>query len=63
VKGRDGLIFVCKMIDISAAFLKGDMESPTFTDWPAGMLEMGFATQEDFKEFCLQELLKNVWEC
>jgi hypothetical protein len=59
-QGREGLTFVCKMIDIAAAFLEGDMESPTFIDWPADMLEMGFATQEDLKEFCLQ-LLKSMY--
>jgi hypothetical protein len=59
-QGKDGLTFVCEMIDILAAFLEGNMESPTFIDWPAGMLEMGFATQEDLKKFCLQ-LLKNMY--
>ena len=54
------MTFVCEMIDIAAAFLEGDMESPTFINWPAGMLEMGFATQEDFKKFCLQ-LLKSLY--
>lgn len=60
VHGRDGMVFVCKMIDISATVLEGNMESPTFIDWPAGMLDMGFATQEDLEEFCLQ-LLKNMY--
>jgi hypothetical protein len=61
VQGRDGMIFVCEMlIDISAVFWEGDMESPTFIDWAAGMLEMGFATQEDLKEFRLQ-LLKSMY--
>jgi hypothetical protein len=48
------------MIDIAAAFLEGDMESPTFINWPAGMLEMGFATQEDLKKVCLH-LLKSMY--
>jgi hypothetical protein len=47
------------MIDILVAFLEGDMDSPTFIDWPQGMLEMGFTTQADLKEFCLQ-LLKGM---
>jgi hypothetical protein len=41
-QGRDGVVFTCEMIDISAAFLEGDMDSPTFVYWPQGMLEMGF---------------------
>jgi hypothetical protein len=49
------------VINIAVAFLGGDMESPTFINWPAGMLEeMGFATQEDLKKFCLH-LLKSMY--
>ncbi len=27
-----------------------------FIDWPQGMLELGFATQDELKEFCLKLL-------
>jgi hypothetical protein len=36
--GRDGMISVCEIIDILAAFLEGDMESLIFIDWPAGLV-------------------------
>ena len=59
-QGKDGLIFVCQMIDIEAAFLEGDMKTETFIDWPQGMLELGFTTGNDLKEFCLK-LLKSMY--
>jgi hypothetical protein len=36
------------------------MKTATYIDWPQGMLELGFATQEDLDEYCLR-LLKSMY--
>lgn len=52
--------FEAEMIDITAAFLEGTIRVPTFIDWPDGMLELGFASEKDIEENCIQ-LLKSMY--
>jgi hypothetical protein len=48
-------------IDIEAAFLERDMDQnrPTFIEWPKGMLELRFITQEGYETTYIQ-LLKSM---
>ena len=39
--------FEAEMIDITAAFLEGTINVPTFIEWPDGMLDLGFALKKD----------------
>jgi hypothetical protein len=55
-----GLGYEMDMINIEAEFLEGDMDKSTFIEWPAGMLELGFTTEEEFNESCIQ-LLKSMY--
>jgi hypothetical protein len=52
---------VAEMINILAAFLEGTIRVDTFIDWPNGMNEMGFASQDHIDNFCIQ-LLKLMYE-
>jgi hypothetical protein len=52
--------FVAEMIDISAAFLEGTIRVETYIEWPEGMKEMGFASQDDIDKYCIQ-LLKSMY--
>ena len=66
---RTGLILVCdkqeedwtcEVIDVEAAFLEGKIESPTFIEWPDGMVEFGFITEEERELYCIQ-LTKSMY--
>jgi hypothetical protein len=48
------------MINIIAAFLEGTIRVPPFINWPYGMLDLGFASQEDIEQNCIQ-LLKSMY--
>jgi hypothetical protein len=50
--------WVLKIIDVEAAFLEGDMEKTMHIKWPAGMVHLGFITEEE--ENCCIEQLKSV---
>jgi hypothetical protein len=52
--------FVAEMIDITAAFLEGTIRVPTFIDWPDGMVELGFVSEDDVQNNCIQ-LLKSMY--
>ncbi len=52
--------FRAEMIDITAAFLEGTIRVPTFIDWPDGMQDLGFASQDDIDNYCIQ-LLKSMY--
>jgi hypothetical protein len=52
--------FEAEMIDISAAFLEGTIRVPCFIDWPDGMLDLGFASEQDLEKNCI-ELLKSIY--
>ena len=43
------------MIDIEAAFLNADLESdrPVYAEWPEGIVELGFITEEDLRKYCI----------
>ena len=45
-----------EMIDIEAAFLNAELESdrPVYAEWPEGLVELGFITEEEKKEFCIK---------
>ena len=42
------------MIDIEAAFLEGEMDMDMYIEWPEGMLELGFITQEEHNGYCIK---------
>jgi hypothetical protein len=59
--GHDGLKYVCEFIAIEAAFLEGEIDKATYIEWPTGMLELRFITQEEFDNCCIL-LLKLMYE-
>jgi hypothetical protein len=52
--------FKAEMIDITAAFLEGTIRVPTFIEWPDGMQDLGFASDDDMENYCIQ-LLKSMY--
>jgi hypothetical protein len=48
--------FVVEMVDITAAFLEGTIWVPTFIEWPDRMQDLGFASQDDINNHCIQLL-------
>jgi hypothetical protein len=42
-----------KCSTFEAAFLKADLDSknPVYVEWPKGMVELGFITEEEWKEY------------
>jgi hypothetical protein len=58
--GHDGLKYESELIDIGAAFLEGKMDTATYIEWPTGMLELRFITQQEYEE-CSILLLKLMY--
>ena len=48
------LFWGCELIDIEAAFLEGKLRVSTFTELPPGLVELGFMTQEEYDETCIE---------
>ena len=46
--------WICKTIDIEAAFLEGDIEEPTFMEWSPGMKELGQINKKFRKNNCIR---------
>ena len=42
------------VVDIEAAFLEADLEEEVFIDWPEGIVELGYATQDMVDEMVIQ---------
>jgi hypothetical protein len=53
-RAADG--WIDEMIDIEAAFLNADLDSdtPIYAEWPEGMVELGFITEEERAENCIE---------
>ena len=50
----------CELIDIEAAFLEGDIDKPTFMEWPPGMMLLGQADEETIQHKCIM-LNKSIY--
>ena len=48
------LFWICELIDIEAAFLEGRLKVNTYIDLPPGLVELGFMTQEEYDEACIE---------
>ena len=46
--------WILEMFDVEAAFLNADLEHQQFIDWPLGMVELGFITQQEKEEYCIE---------
>ena len=44
----------CELVDIEAAFLEGKLKQKAYIDLPPGLVELGFMTQEEFDECCIE---------
>ena len=44
----------CQCIDIQAVFLNADMGIEMFVEWPTGMVDMGFITNDEYENTCIQ---------
>jgi hypothetical protein len=49
-----------EIIDIEAAFLEGTLEEPAYIEWPEGMVELGFITEEQARTTVAQ-LFKSMY--
>jgi hypothetical protein len=46
--------WVLESFDVEAAFLNSEVERETFIEWPEGMIELGFITEQEKKDYCIQ---------
>ena len=42
------------VVDIEAAFLEADLDEEVFIEWPEGIVDLGYATQEMVDTMCIQ---------
>ena len=49
-----------EMFDVEAAFLNADLDKQVFIEWPQGMLELGFITEKEKSQKCI-ELTKAMY--
>lgn len=45
--------WICELIDIKAAFLEGEIDKPTFMEWPPGMLVLKQIDEETLRQMCI----------
>jgi hypothetical protein len=50
-KGED---WILEMFDVEAAFLNAELDKPMYVEWPEGIVELGFLTQEELDKYCIQ---------
>lgn len=50
----------CDVIDIEAAFLEGEIDTPSYLDWPDGIELLGFIAPEEKKTTCIK-LVKSIY--
>jgi hypothetical protein len=43
-----------ELFDVEAAFLNSELDTEVFIEWPQGILELGFITQKEEEENCIQ---------
>ena len=46
--------WICEMFDVEAAFLNATLDIPMYLEWPEGMVELGFITAEEEKDYVIQ---------
>jgi hypothetical protein len=46
--------WVLERFDIGAAFLNAELEKPMDVEWPEGIMELGFLTQNELKKYCIK---------
>ena len=49
------------MFDVEAAFLNSDVEGETYIEWPEGMIELGFISEQEKNKYCIK-LSKAMYE-
>jgi hypothetical protein len=45
-----------EVVNVETAFLEGDMEKTVSIEWPAGTVQMGFMSEEEKEECCIEQL-------
>ena len=45
--------WTCEIVDVEAAFLNADLHEDLFIEYPEGVVELGFETQETTLNFCI----------
>ena len=50
----EGMDWVCEAFDIEAAFLEPCLDIEMYIEWPVGMVELGFLTEEEYESTCVQ---------
>ena len=54
--------WVLEMFDVEAAFLNAELDQPTFIEWPQGMEELGFISEEEKTRILYSTNQSNVWK-
>ena len=44
--------WVCEMFDVEAAFLESKVETECYVEWPEGIVDLGFMTQDEADSTC-----------
>ena len=44
--------WVCEMFDVEAAFLESKVETECYVEWPEGISDLGFMTEEEENSTC-----------
>jgi Reverse transcriptase (RNA-dependent DNA polymerase). len=42
------------VVDIEASFLNADLDEVIYVEWPEGVLELGYVTEEITKKYCIR---------
>ena len=45
--------WIIDMIDVEAAFLNAELDTPAYVEFPEGIVELGYLTEEDVEEYCI----------
>ena len=46
--------WICKVIDVKAAFLEADMDKNIYIEWPDRAQEHNYKNEEDIRKYCIQ---------
>ena len=46
--------WTCEVFDVEAAFLEADLAHPLYVEWPEGMTELGFLSEDEIKSTCIR---------
>ena len=45
--------WICELIDVEAAFLKGELDEDIYMEWPEGVVEFGYKEESETISNCI----------